>query len=136
MGYIGRDGAYYNNYNDVRKSNARYDLLDKQNKLIEEQNRLLGSNQTNYSGNYNINYNDGGSWLDILAGCSILPIFLGLLALIALPGGWDAKLMGIRLLSGGLILPSICWAKAKPKYLRLQTCVIIVVIFGISLFIK
>lgn len=39
--HYGKDGTFYDTWNEMRKANARWEQQEKQNKLIEEQNKLL-----------------------------------------------------------------------------------------------
>ena len=39
--HYGKDGTFYDTWDEMRKANARWEQQEKQNKLIEEQNKLL-----------------------------------------------------------------------------------------------
>lgn len=77
----------------------------RQNELLREQNRLMNTNSYNTSYNYSYNTSTDTSFLELLSIISIIPFVLGLLALFALPGGEQAKLMGIKLIGASLICP-------------------------------
>lgn len=106
MAYVGKDGAIYKDYNSMRKSNAKYDLLDKQNKLIQRQNELMQNNFNNYYNNYTYNRpTQDISTLGLLATLSIIPIALGFILTFLVPGDDSAKPLGIKLLLAGSVCP-------------------------------
>lgn len=45
MPVIGKDGAYYNNVDELMKANARWTQQEKQNQLLKEQNELIRQQQ-------------------------------------------------------------------------------------------
>lgn len=41
MGYMGDDGCWYDTNNEMVKANVKFHQQQKQNKLLEEQNKLI-----------------------------------------------------------------------------------------------
>lgn len=44
-GYIGKDGTYYNTWNEMKQADVKWEQQDKQNRLIAEQNKLIKEQQ-------------------------------------------------------------------------------------------
>ena len=150
MAWVGKDGAVYTNYAEMRKNDARYELLDKQNKLLEEQNKLLRG-ETNYVTPRTYHYdfdndedfqNDtslnksNSSILPLLSFASIIPIIIGLAIMITRVSGADATLIGIRFILGGLIFPSMYWVKSKRSVISVFVMTFIIIGFIFTLIIK
>jgi len=74
---------------------------EKQNELLEEQNRLLNGN--NYNTTYRYNTSDDISILGLLSLLSIIPIALGFIMTFLTMG--DGTEQGIKILLAGLICP-------------------------------
>lgn len=150
MGYIGKDGAYYNDYNTMRKADAQWEQRERQNKLLEEQNRLLRE-ENNYTSPRTYHYNfdededfqndtslnkSNSSILPLLSFASIIPIIIGLAIMITRVSGADATLIGIRFISGGLVFPSIYWVRSKRSIISIFAMTFIVIGFIFTLIIK
>lgn len=114
---------------------AILDQQIKQNELIREQNRLL-SNRNNNIPNISYNMSSDTSFTELLSIISVIPFVLGILALVALPGGWTAKLMGIRLTLGSCIFPSMNWVKSKRSVISVFMMTFIIIGFIFTLMIK
>lgn len=44
-GYIGKDGTYYNTWREKQQADVKWEQQDKQNRLLEEQNRIMREQQ-------------------------------------------------------------------------------------------
>lgn len=45
MGFWGKDGTYYNTWDEMKRADVKWEQQDKQNRLIAEQNRLIRQQQ-------------------------------------------------------------------------------------------
>ena len=117
----------------LRDAQNLYDLTkaqEEQNRLLEEQNRLL--NNTNNYNSTGIPYRivqEKTTLLELLTIISIIPIILGFIALLFLTGGIQAKLMGIKLITGGLLAPTLNIIKSTKKYYLITVFVILLMVF-------
>lgn len=151
MAWVGKDGAVYTNYAEMRKNDARYELLDKQNKLLEEQNKLLRGvdNYTQPTTYYNYQKNEDLSnegedlsnenkpvILPLLSFASIIPIIIGIALIITRVGGADATLRGIRFITGGLVFPNMYWVQSKRSIISIYVMTITIIGFIFTLMIK
>lgn len=54
--FLGKDGAWYDNYSDWRAADTRYEQQERQNKLIENQNKLIEEQNIRIEQQNKLNY--------------------------------------------------------------------------------